>query len=59
MLTRVAKILLVATIGLYLSIVLLNNLTDYGSNYLVVQHVMAMDTTFPANAGMWRAIHST
>lgn len=36
----------------------LNNVTDYGSNYAFVQHVLAMDTTFPGNGEMWRAIHS-
>ncbi|OYU98833.1 MAG: hypothetical protein CFE26_26865 [Verrucomicrobiales bacterium VVV1] len=39
-------------------IVVFNNLTDYGSNYGFVFHVLAMDTTFPGNAGMWRSIHS-
>jgi len=58
MLTRFAKTALVAAIGLFLLIVVFNNLTDYGSNYGFVYHVLAMDTTFPGNAGMWRAIHS-
>jgi predicted small integral membrane protein len=58
MLTRLSKISLVAALGLYLLIVVFNNLTDYGSNYALVQHVLAMDTTFKGNAGMWRAIHS-
>jgi predicted small integral membrane protein len=58
MLTRLSKISLVAALGLYLLLVVFNNLTDYGSNYAFVQHVLAMDTTFKGNAGMWRAIHS-
>ena len=58
MLTRFAKTALVAAMGLFLLIVVFNNLTDYGSNYGFVHHVLAMDTTFPGNAGMWRAIHS-
>lgn len=58
MLTRLSKISLVAALGLYLLIVVFNNLTDYGSNFALVQHVLAMDTTFKGNAGMWRAIHS-
>ena len=33
-----------------------NNLVDYGSNYEFVRHVLSMDTTFPGNALMWRAI---
>jgi predicted small integral membrane protein len=58
MMIRLAKILLVAAVGFYLALVVFNNLTDYGSNYVFIQHVLAMDTTFPGNAGMWRALHS-
>jgi predicted small integral membrane protein len=58
MLTRLAKTALVAALGLFLLIVVFNNITDYGSNYGFVQHVLAMDTTFPGNAAMWRAINS-
>lgn len=32
------------------------NVTDYGSNFAFVQHVLSMDTTFPGNALMYRAI---
>ena len=35
-----------------------NNVTDYDSNYPFVQHVFRMDTTFPDNGAMWRAIES-
>jgi len=59
MLIRLAKTLLVAAVGLYLALVVFNNLTDYWSNYAFVHHVLAMDTTFPGNAGMWRAVHAT
>jgi predicted small integral membrane protein len=55
---RLAKILLVAAIGFYYALVVLNNLTDYDSNYQFVHHVLLMDTTFPGNHLMWRAIHS-
>jgi predicted small integral membrane protein len=55
---RLARIALVAGVGLYLALVVFNNLTDYGSNHAFVQHVLAMDTTFPGNAGMWRAIRA-
>jgi predicted small integral membrane protein len=57
-LIRLSKIILSAAIGLYLLIVAVNNVTDYRSNYEFVQHVFAMDTTFPGNALMWRAIQS-
>ncbi|MBV8631107.1 MAG: DUF2165 domain-containing protein [Silvibacterium sp.] len=53
---RIAKILLVAAVAFFYTIVVLNNITDYGSNYQFVHHVLLMDTTFPGNHGMWRAI---
>lgn len=55
---RVSKTLLVAGVAIFYTLVVLNNTTDYGSNYAFVQHVMKMDTTFPGNHGMWRAINS-
>ena len=58
MIVRLAKTLLTAGIALYLALVVFNNLTDYGSNHAFVQHVLAMDTTFPGNAGMWRAMRA-
>jgi len=58
MITRVAKILLLAAIGLFYSLVVLNNTTDFNSNYQFVRHVLMMDTTFPGNNGMWRAMNS-
>lgn len=39
-------------------LVVFNNITDYRSNYNFVQHVLSMDTTFPGNALMYRAITS-
>jgi predicted small integral membrane protein len=54
---RVAKVLLVAAVAFFHTLVVFNNSTDYGSNYLFVHHVLLMDTTFPGNHGMWRAIH--
>ena len=58
MVTRLSKIALVATIGVFLLLVVFNNVTDYGSNYAFVLHVLAMDTTFPGNGELWRAIDS-
>jgi len=54
---RVAKIVLVASVALFYTVVAFNNLTDYGSNYQFVHHVLLMDTTFPGNHLMWRSIH--
>ncbi len=56
MITRASKVLLLAGIALFYTFVVFNNLTDFNSNYQFVRHVLAMDTTFPGNRGMWRAI---
>ena len=45
-------------VALFYSFVVLNNITDYDSNYQFVRHVLMMDSTFPGNHGMWRAINS-
>ena len=58
MITRTAKVLLLAGIALFYSLVVLNNLTDFDSNYQYVRHVLMMDSTFPGNHEMWRALPS-
>jgi len=55
---RIAKTLLVFAVAAFYSFVVLNNTTDYESNYQFVRHVLMMDSTFPANRGMWRALNS-
>jgi predicted small integral membrane protein len=59
MMTRVSKCVLLLAVGFYSLLVVFNNTTDYGSNYQFVHHVLMMDSTFPGNSGMWRAINST
>ena len=59
MIIRISKILLLSAVALFYTVVVFNNLTDYNSNYLFVYHVLEMDSTFPGNQGMWRAVHST
>ena len=56
MLPRIAKCALVACSSVFLLLVVFGNLTDYGSNFGFVQHVLSMDTTFPGNHSMWRAV---
>ena len=56
--TRTAKAGAVLLVAAYLSLVVFGNLTDYGSNFAFVAHVMSMDTTFEGNRGMWRAMES-
>lgn len=58
MVTRLSKVLLVWAVALFSSLVAFNNLTDYDSNFSLVSHVLRMDTTFPNNKGLWRAIES-
>lgn len=55
---RVVKMLLVFGVALFYTFVVFNNITDYDSNYQFVRHVMMMDSTYPANRGMWRAINT-
>ena len=60
----VAAFVLVALNGIYLAFVAFGNITDPGTNWAFVQHVLSMDTTnFGATPGtgldpdvMWRAI---
>jgi predicted small integral membrane protein len=58
MITRAAKVLLLAGVALYYILVVFNNLTDFDSNYQFVRHVLSMDSTFPGNKGLWRALPS-
>lgn len=58
MMLRAAKVLLVLAVALFYSLVVLNNATDYNSDYQFVRHVLMMDSTFPDNRGMWRALNS-
>lgn len=54
--TRYAKILMTFGLALFGLLVAFDNVIDYGSNFAFVQHVLTMDTTFPGNVLMWRAI---
>ncbi|OFW97617.1 MAG: hypothetical protein A3D94_07570 [Alphaproteobacteria bacterium RIFCSPHIGHO2_12_FULL_66_14] len=54
--TRLVKMTMVASTALFALLVTLNNLADYDSNYQFVRHTLSMDTTFPGNALMGRAI---
>ena len=55
---RLSKIVLTANIALWLGLVAFGNITDYGSNLVFVQHVLAMDSIFPGASIHYRAIHS-
>lgn len=53
---RTCKLLLLASVAFFFTLVALNNLTDFDSNYQFARHVLMMDSTFPGNHGMWRAV---
>jgi predicted small integral membrane protein len=53
---RICKMLLLAAIAFFFTLVAFNNITDFDSNYQFVRHVLMMDSTFPGNHGMGRAI---
>ncbi|HTP84464.1 MAG TPA: DUF2165 domain-containing protein [Alphaproteobacteria bacterium] len=53
---RAAKAVMVAAIALFASLVAFGNLTDYQTNFVFVQHVLAMDTIFPSSTIKYRAI---
>ena len=57
-LIRLSKVVMVAGLAAYALLVAFGNITDYGSNFAFIQHVMSMDTTFPGNKLMYRAITS-
>jgi predicted small integral membrane protein len=58
MITRISKLSLLAGIALLYTFVVLNNFTDFDSNYQFVRHVLMMDSTFPGNHLMGREISS-
>jgi predicted small integral membrane protein len=57
MILRLSKILLLAAVAFFFTLVVFNNTTDYNSNFQFVRHVLMMDSTFPDNKGMWRALN--
>jgi predicted small integral membrane protein len=58
MTVRLSKIILCLCLAAFTFLVTFGNITDYGSNFAFVQHVLSMDTTFPGNKLMYRAITS-
>ena len=55
---RAAKIVMVAAIALFASLVAFGNVTDYGTNFVFVQHVLSMDTILPGSHIHYRALTS-
>jgi len=53
---RLAKAVMCVSLAAFALLVASDNIIDYGTNYAFVQHVLSMDTTFPDNQLMWRAV---
>jgi predicted small integral membrane protein len=53
---RAAKIAMVAAVAAFATLVAFGNITDYGTNFLFVEHVLSMDTVFPHSTITYRAI---
>jgi predicted small integral membrane protein len=58
-LLRLGKTISVASIALMSLLVVFGNVTDYFTNFLIVEHVLRMDTTFPESHIHYRSINST
>jgi predicted small integral membrane protein len=53
---RLAKIVMVASLAAFALLGAYSNVSDYGTNFEFVRHVLSMDTTFPGSALKSRAI---
>ena len=53
---RAAKVIAVAAVALFATLVAFGNITDYNTNFAFVQHVLSMDTIFPFSTIKYRAI---
>lgn len=58
MIVRISKAVLTLTLAIFALLVGIDNIIDYETNFAFVSHVLSMDTTFPGNALLWRAITS-
>lgn len=56
---RIAKTIAVAAIALMSLLIVIGNTTDYYTNYHFIEHVMKMDTIFPASNIHYRSIDNT
>ena len=57
-LIRYSKVILMAYISIFGLLVMIQNFTDYESNYTYVAHILSMDTTTASETIKYRAIES-
>ena len=55
---RIAKIVMVGSLALFALVVTFDNITDYGTNFEFVRHVLSMDAIFPGSTLLYRAVTS-
>ena len=58
MIIRLSKASMVLAVAFFASLVAFGNITDYGSNFAFVKHVLLMDTIFPDATIKYRAIET-
>jgi predicted small integral membrane protein len=56
--SRQINILLAALPGVYMSLVVFNNVFDYNSNYVFLSNVASMSEVFSGEANRWRSVSS-
>ena len=56
LIARYAKIVMSLLLAAFFLLVSFDNITDYGSNFAFVRHVMSMDTVFPGSVLTYRAV---
>jgi predicted small integral membrane protein len=56
LITRTAKIALVAAVAAFATLAAFGNVTDYATNFSFAAHVLSMDTIFPRSTITYRAI---
>lgn len=54
--SRVGKVGLTAALAFFFTLVVLNNIVDYSTNYAFVEHVLSMDTLFEESPLRGRAL---
>lgn len=55
---RVSKVAFIFAIALYFAVVAFDNVTDYGTNFAFVSHVLSMDSLPKDQNVIWRSIQS-
>ncbi|WP_025130356.1 DUF2165 family protein [Pseudomonas sp. PH1b] len=56
MTVRYVKIIMTLAVAAFALLVAYNNISDYGSNFAFVQHVLSMDSVFAGNSATDRAV---